>query len=113
MLLALPGHGLQLRLVPLVIFIMSATAALALGLVISGESVPVNDKLLHFGMFFLMSFSAYWILDLSRRRAIQLTSAVMLVGSIGSEFAQSLLTTRQFDTKDIAANLVGSACGVA
>ena len=113
MLIALPHIGLQIRPVPLICFTLSAAVALFLGLVAGSEVVPINDKILHSGMFFLMSFSAYWIIDVSRRHTLQLISAGMLVASIGSEFAQSMLTTRQFDIKDIYGNLIGSTAGIA
>lgn len=112
MLLQIGGFGLYVREVPLIVFGVSAGAALLLGLVFDGEQVPINDKILHTGMFFLMSFSLYWIVDLSRRRAVQLTAAAMVLASVASEYAQWLLTTRLFDAKDIGANLLGSAVGV-
>lgn len=58
----------------------------------------------------------YWIIDASRRRALNLTLIVCtaLLG-VGSELVQAFLPNgRTFDPFDIVANLVGSlaACGI-
>ena len=70
----------------------------------------VNDKVLHFITFFLLTLTFYWILDASRRRARNITLiAVTLCLSVGSEALQGILPNgRQFDPLDIVANLVGS-----
>ncbi|EPY50167.1 VanZ-like family protein [Schizosaccharomyces cryophilus OY26] len=70
--------------------------------------IPVNDKACHFVVFFFLTLVFYWVFDLSRRRATQLTLVVCgLVGSVGSEFVQAFLTLRTFDVFDILANLLG------
>ncbi|CAB11189.2 VanZ-like family protein [Schizosaccharomyces pombe] len=70
--------------------------------------VPINDKVCHFFVFFLLTLVFYWVFDLSRRRATQLTILVCGVfGGLGSEFVQSFLTYRTFDLFDIVANLLG------
>ncbi|EEB05216.1 VanZ-like family protein [Schizosaccharomyces japonicus yFS275] len=71
---------------------------------------PVNDKIQHFCVFFVLTLVFYWIFDLSRRRAAQLTFIVcFLLGALGSEFIQSFLSYRTFDVYDIAADWVGSS----
>ena len=70
----------------------------------------VNDKVLHFFTFFLLTITFYWILDTSRRRVLNFTLLVITFGlGLGSEVLQSLLPNgRNFDALDIAANVVGS-----
>ncbi|WBW73430.1 Golgi multispanning membrane VanZ-like family protein [Schizosaccharomyces osmophilus] len=94
----------------LVVFIVLLIIATYLGFA-PVLPIPVNDKLCHFVVFFLLSLVFYWVFDLSRRRATQLTLVVCgLVGCVGSEFVQAFLTLRTFDVFDILANLVG--CGL-
>lgn len=73
-------------------------------------STHVNDKVLHFVTFFLLTTVFYWIVDTNRRRTLNLTLTVCTgVLGVGSEFLQSLLPNgRTFDLLDIAANVVGS-----
>lgn len=73
-------------------------------------SAHVNDKVLHFVTFFLLTTVFYWIVDTNRRRTLNLTLTVCTgVLGVGSEFLQSLLPNgRNFDILDIAANVVGS-----
>lgn len=89
----------------------------------AGSSIPINDKVLHFGCFLLATalFYAVWDVDESARRhsalwrqmPLVLTFAVcFLVGGIGSEFIQSLLPYKRFDALDILANLFGSSLGL-
>ena len=68
------------------------------------------DKAMHFGAFFLLTNLFYWSFDLPRRRMISVTFIVCtLLGGVISEIAQGYLApTRQFDSKDIAANIAGS-----
>jgi len=75
-----------------------------------------NDKVLHLLSFFVLTLVFYWIIDASRRRALNFSLMVCtaLLG-IGSEVVQALLPNgRQFDPFDIVANVVGSlaACGI-
>ncbi|KAK2015444.1 VanZ like family protein [Colletotrichum eremochloae] len=74
----------------------------------------VNDKVLHFGTFFLLTIVFYWILDTNRRRTLNLTLTVCtFVLGVGSEFLQGFLPNgRDFDFYDIVANVIGSLAGV-
>jgi hypothetical protein len=73
-----------------------------------------NDKVIHLVFFFITSLVFYWIPDISRRRAMQMTLIVCtLVLGIGSEILQGILTNdRVFDPFDILANIVGSSAAV-
>ncbi|KAF4471982.1 hypothetical protein FALBO_1087 [Fusarium albosuccineum] len=75
----------------------------------------VNDKVLHFFTFFLLTVVFYWVVDTSRRRTLNMTLVVCtLVLGVGSEFVQSFLDNgRDFDPYDIVANVVGSLVGIA
>ncbi|XXH01999.1 hypothetical protein Hte_008363 [Hypoxylon texense] len=70
----------------------------------------INDKVLHFLTFFLLTTAFYWILDTNRRRTLNLTIVVCtLCLGVGSEFLQGFLPNgREFDPYDIVANIVGS-----
>ncbi|KAG9248252.1 hypothetical protein BJ878DRAFT_71195 [Calycina marina] len=70
----------------------------------------VNDKVLHFITFFVLTTCFYWILDTSRRRTLNITSLTCTgVLGIGSEILQGFLPNgRAFDFYDIAANIFGS-----
>ncbi|KAK2038677.1 VanZ like family protein [Colletotrichum somersetense] len=74
----------------------------------------VNDKVLHFSTFFLLTIVFYWILDTNRRRTLNLTLTVCtFVLGVGSEFLQGFLPNgREFDFYDIVANVIGSLAGV-
>ncbi|OLN94294.1 Uncharacterized protein C11E3.10 [Colletotrichum chlorophyti] len=74
----------------------------------------VNDKVLHFLTFFLLTIVFYWILDTNRRRTLNLTLTVCtFVLGVGSEFLQGFLPNgREFDFYDIIANIVGSLAGL-
>ncbi|KZL72054.1 hypothetical protein CI238_00834 [Colletotrichum incanum] len=74
----------------------------------------VNDKVLHFGTFFVLTIVFYWILDTNRRRTLNLTLTVCtFVLGVGSEFLQGFLPNgREFDFYDIVANIVGSLAGL-
>ena len=77
----------------------------------SGLQVPqVNDKVLHFVTFFILTLTFYWIFDKTRRRNLNLTLLIVTFGlGLGSEVLQAFLPNgRQFDPLDIAANIVGS-----
>lgn len=88
-------------------FSLAAAAFLYLGF--ADIKLP-HDKAIHFGAFFILTMLFYWTLDLPRRRVITLSFLVCtLFGSIASEFAQDFLAqNRNFDSKDIAANVSGS-----
>lgn len=74
----------------------------------------INDKVLHFITFFLLTIVFYWIVDTNRRRTLNLTLTVCtLVLGVGSEFLQSIIPNgRTFDILDIAANVLGSLSGL-
>ena len=93
-------------------FIFLLLAAAYLGL--SSIQIPqINDKVLHFVTFFLLTIAFYWILDTTRRRALNITLLVVTVSlGPGSEALQAFATSRQFDPRDIAANIVGSLCAI-
>ena len=75
--------------------------------------IPANDKVQHFISFFCMALSFYWLLDVSKRRATQLSLTTMLLASVVSEYAQAVITpSRLFDPMDIAANIIGSLAAI-
>ncbi|RPB25503.1 hypothetical protein L211DRAFT_805994, partial [Terfezia boudieri ATCC MYA-4762] len=76
----------------------------------SSISPPINDKVLHFFTFFLLALTFYWILETTRRRAVNFTFvSITLIASILSEILQPLVnSTRLFDPLDILANALGS-----
>jgi len=90
-----------------------ATAAYA-GLTSLQVDAIVNDKVLHFLTFFILTTCFYWILDTSRRRSLNFTLLVCTgVLGVGSEFLQGLLPNgRQFDFYDIVANVAGSLAAI-
>ena len=104
----LPYFEVQIRTLPAAIFTITLLITGFLGLSPSSSIVPVHDKFQHFFCFFLLSLSFYWILDVSKKKATQFTTITMVAASIASEYLQAILTPRQFDPVDIAANLVGS-----
>ncbi|KAI8070477.1 hypothetical protein BC940DRAFT_296212 [Gongronella butleri] len=73
----------------------------------------VNDKVLHFMTFCILSICIYYLWNLSFQRNLALTGGVLLVMAIGSEFIQGLLPYRTFDVWDIVANLSGGSTGLA
>ncbi|KAF6219263.1 hypothetical protein HO133_005088 [Letharia lupina] len=89
------------------VLVLLGAAYLGLG---STQIPQVNDKVLHFLTFFLLTTAFYWILDTTRRRVLNFTLLVVTFGlGLGSEALQGLLPNgRQFDPLDIAANVVGS-----
>lgn len=78
------------------------------------DALPVNDKVLHFVAFFLLTVVFYWIVDTTRRRTLNLTLAVCTaVLGVGSELLQAVLPNgRSFDAYDVVANIVGSLAAV-
>ncbi|KAL7910900.1 hypothetical protein GGI35DRAFT_445908 [Trichoderma velutinum] len=74
----------------------------------------VNDKVLHFVTFFLLTVVFYWVVDTNRRRTLHMTLVVCtLILGVGSEFLQGFLPNgRDFDIYDIVANIVGSLLGL-
>lgn len=90
-------------------FVLELLAAGYVGLT-SIQIPQVNDKFLHFIVFFVLALTFYWILDTTRRRTFNLTLSIVIVGlGVTSELLQAFLPNgRQFDPLDIAANVVGS-----
>lgn len=74
----------------------------------------VNDKVLHFITFFVLTVVFYWVIDTNRRRTLNMTLIVCTLAlGVGSEFVQSFLPNdRDFDLYDIVANVIGSLAGV-
>ncbi|CAK7207590.1 hypothetical protein SEUCBS139899_010400 [Sporothrix eucalyptigena] len=71
----------------------------------------INDKVLHFITFFVLTVAFYWIVDTSRRRTLNMALIVCTGGlGVGSEVLQGLLPDngRVFDAMDIVANILGS-----
>ncbi|KAI8047799.1 hypothetical protein BDF21DRAFT_433992 [Thamnidium elegans] len=72
----------------------------------------VNDKLLHFGIFFVLACFLYFLWNLNVKRNLILATSMLLILAIGSEFIQGLLPYRSFDVQDIIANLTGGITGI-
>ncbi|KAA8893958.1 hypothetical protein FN846DRAFT_459709 [Sphaerosporella brunnea] len=90
-----------------------ALCLLAAYLGFSNFHPPVNDKFLHFITFLILTVCFYWVVDTSRRRVVNFTLGVCtLTGGVGSEFVQSVVSSREFDPLDIVSNLIGSALGL-
>ncbi|KAG0126939.1 hypothetical protein HOY82DRAFT_94019 [Tuber indicum] len=93
-------------------FILLSLFSLWLGT--TTTSIPVNDKFLHYAVFFVLTTSFYWILDTSRRRVFNLTFFICtLFLSIFSEFLQTLLSVRKFDPWYFLADIFGSLSALA
>ncbi|KAI9245777.1 hypothetical protein BY458DRAFT_528465 [Sporodiniella umbellata] len=67
----------------------------------------INDKLLHFTVFFILSFFLYflWNMSIKRNLILGITSFVFIAS--GSELIQGTLPYRTFDMYDILANMSG------
>ncbi|KAI8975425.1 hypothetical protein BDF20DRAFT_605963 [Mycotypha africana] len=61
----------------------------------------VNDKILHFVMFFILATFLYFLWNLSIKRNILLATGVFLILAIGSEFLQGLLPVKNSRKNDI------------
>ena len=100
----------------LLLFIITGILTAYLGF--ADISLP-HDKLIHFTMFFIMSFLFYWIIDINsipnfsnHLRNITFVLCT-LIGGIGSEFLQNYLSpTRTFDYYDILTNICGSVSAI-
>ncbi|KAE9981504.1 hypothetical protein BLS_007333 [Venturia inaequalis] len=112
---------MRIRQPPAIAFGVLVLASAYLGLAPSTiPSYGQSDKLLHFLIFFLLTLSFYWILEIGRRRNLHITFfACTLVLGVGSEIVQGLLPNplpqngRVFDPLDILANLFGSLLALA
>lgn len=98
-----------IRRIPAGVFLITSLASLYLGILAPSGLLPVNDKILHLISFFMMGLSLYWVLDISKRKATQMTAIVLAFFCVSSEVTQSYLTVRPFDSVDIVANMLGSA----
>ncbi|KAJ3498099.1 hypothetical protein NLG97_g1387 [Lecanicillium saksenae] len=96
------------------VFLLLLLLAAYAGLTKLQLSHLINDKLLHFITFFLLTVVFYWVVDTNRRRTINMTLIICtLILGVGSEFLQSFLPNdRDFDMYDIVANIVGSLLGL-
>ncbi|KAG9250523.1 uncharacterized protein F5Z01DRAFT_677650 [Emericellopsis atlantica] len=101
---------MRIRLPFAAVFVVLLLAAAYAGLTKLQLGEYVNDKVLHFVTFFLLTVVFYWIVDTTRRRTLHMTLVVCtLILGVGSEFVQSFLPNdRDFDVYDILANVVGS-----
>ncbi|KAL2258149.1 hypothetical protein VTK26DRAFT_8654 [Humicola hyalothermophila] len=108
---------MRLRLPFAGIFLVLLLLAAYLGLTThdAAPPIPLNDKVLHLLTFFLLTLAFYWVVDTTRRRALNLTLLACTLGlGLGSEVLQALLPNgRAFDLLDVAANLVGSLAALA
>ncbi|KAI9839063.1 MAG: hypothetical protein M1838_004406 [Thelocarpon superellum] len=94
----------------LVLLLVSAYVGLT-----SLQITLVNDKVLHFVDFFVLTLCFYWVLDTTRRRVLNFTLVVCTaILGLGSEVVQGLLPNgRVFDVYDILANVLGSLAALA
>ncbi|KAJ1962094.1 hypothetical protein GGI12_002849 [Dipsacomyces acuminosporus] len=72
--------------------------------------IPVSDKALHFVGFGVMGVLVFFSFKaaIPRLKVWKVTGALMAVACVFSEVLQRLLTTREFDWRDIVANLLGT-----
>lgn len=93
-----------------VLLLLSAFIGLAPHGQVDAIIPTAGDRFLHFVVFFLLSVVFYWVVETTRRRALQLTlTTCTFVLGVGSEILQDTLPNgRAFDVYDILANLLGS-----
>ncbi|KAF4979523.1 hypothetical protein FZEAL_4291 [Fusarium zealandicum] len=105
---------MRIRLPFAAVFVLLLLIAGYAGLTTLQLGQHVNDKLLHFVTFFLLTIVFYWVVDTNRRRTLNMTLVVCtLVLGVGSEFVQSFIDNgREFDMYDIVANVIGSFIGL-
>ncbi|KAI8355077.1 hypothetical protein EDC96DRAFT_546188 [Choanephora cucurbitarum] len=75
-------------------------------------SEHINDKVLHFFVFFILSMLLYFLWDLSIKLNTILASSILIIIATGSELIQGLLPYRTFDLYDILSNILGGLLGV-
>ncbi|KAI9779623.1 MAG: hypothetical protein M1839_007288 [Geoglossum umbratile] len=94
------------------VFLLFAFAYLGLS---SIQNNLVNDKVLHYICFFVLTICFYWVLDTSRRRTTNFTLVVCTTFlGVGSEVLQGILPNgRIFDPFDILSNILGSLSALA
>jgi len=93
-----------------------------LGFTDIGNSLPLNDKLLHFLCLGIATGVLFWVFDVDEdsRRIWFWRNAPMIItgvicfffGGIVSEIVQSMLPYKHFQIGDVIANLAGSGCGL-
>lgn len=66
----------------------------------------INDKLLHFSVFFVFAIFLYFLWDLSVKRNVILATSIFLTVAVGSEFIQGLLPVKK--KKIVLIGLIGS-----
>jgi hypothetical protein len=54
----------------------------------------INDKALHFTIFFILGVFLYFLWNLSVKRNLMLATGLLLIMAIGSEFIQGLLPVK-------------------
>jgi hypothetical protein len=98
---------MRVRKFTLVLFALALLGAGYLGF---ADIKLVNDKVIHFTVFFLLTALFYWLFDTQSTRTIRNMTFLLctLGGGIGSEFVQGMLPYRTFDPLDILCNLLGS-----
>ncbi|KAI8361068.1 hypothetical protein B0O80DRAFT_149132 [Mortierella sp. GBAus27b] len=77
------------------------------------EMLP-QDKILHFSGFLILTFLTFFVWDRpSWTHNILLTAVPLIVLAFGSEILQPILSpTREYDSHDIVANVIGVAIGL-
>ncbi|KAK9763910.1 hypothetical protein K7432_009031 [Basidiobolus ranarum] len=75
-----------------------------------GLEIAINDKVLHFFGFGILTLLIYFFLDcrVLLQNVIR-TAIIAFILSLTSEFIQGLLPYKEFDGFDICANLLGSS----
>jgi len=118
------GRDLPLRVRPwFILFTVILMVLLGLlGFTNLSHSVPLNDKILHFVCMGSATGVFYFIFDVDEdarrvwfwRYAGLMCTFVLcfLCGGILSEFVQSMLPYKTFQSGDVYANLLGSTCGL-
>jgi VanZ family protein len=70
----------------------------------------VDDKILHFGSYFLLMV---WFSGLyERTRHYALIAVTLIILGVCLDLLQGLMTTRYFDVYDVLANVIGTICGL-
>lgn len=104
----LPHIPVSIRTIPAIVLLVISLFALYAGLVAGSGEIPVNDKVQHVVCFLCIGLALYWVPEISKKRATQLTAVLLTLASILSEMLQAYMTVRIFDPVDILANLAGS-----
>jgi len=120
----IPIYDMPIRLRPwFIIFTFIVMLVLAfLGFTNVSNSLPLNDKLLHFMCLGIATGIFYFIFDVEddarriwfwRHSPLIFTGTVcFFAGGIISEFVQSTLPYKEFQIGDVVANLLGSSVGL-